>query len=132
MIVDTSVLIAILKRESGWESLSGAIGAADRATLSSANYLEAGIVVDNWNNPVLSQRLDELIFELDIVIEPVTPEHARIARQACRDYGKGSGHRANLNYGDCFSYALARVSREPLLFKGDDFVHTDLRSALDD
>ena len=65
-----------------------------------------------------------------MVIEPVTAEQAKIARQAYRDYGRGSGHRANLNFGDCFSYALARVKREPLLYKGDDFVHTDLRSAI--
>jgi ribonuclease VapC len=58
-------------------------------------------------------------------IEPVTAAQAKIARQAYRDYGKGSGHPANLNFGDCFSYALARDKREPILYKGDDFVHTD-------
>jgi len=68
--------------------------------------------------------------KFDIVIEPVTVAQARIARQAYRDYGKGSGHAANLNFGDCFSYALAREKREPLLFKGDDFIHTDLRPEL--
>jgi ribonuclease VapC len=73
--------------------------------------------------------LDEVIEEFQIRIEPVTVEQARIARQAYRDYGKGSGHPANLNFGDCFSYALARDKREPILFKGDDFGHTDLRSA---
>jgi ribonuclease VapC len=61
----------------------------------------------------------------------VTAEQAHIARQAYRDYGRGSGHPANLNFGDCFSYALASEKREPILFKGDDFVHTELRSALD-
>ena len=71
-----------------------------------------------------------MILDSEIVIEPVTAEQARIARQAYRDYGKGSGHPANLNFGDCFSYALAREKREPILFKGDDFLHTDLRSAL--
>jgi ribonuclease VapC len=65
-----------------------------------------------------------------MVIEPVTAQHARIARQAYRDYGKGGGHAANLNFGDCFTYALAREKREPILFKGDDFIHTDLRSAI--
>ena len=60
----------------------------------------------------------------------MTAEQARIARQAYRDYGRGSGHAANLNFGDCFSYALARVKREPILFKGDDFGHTDLRAAI--
>jgi len=66
---------------------------------------------------------------MEMVIEPVTVEQARIARQAYRDFGRGSGHRANLNFGDCFAYALARVKREPLLFKGDDFTHTDVRRA---
>jgi len=79
---------------------------------------------------VMSAGLDELILESEIVIEPVTVAQARIARQAYRDYGKGSGHPANLNFGDCFTYALARDKREPVLYKGDDFVHTDLRSAL--
>jgi ribonuclease VapC len=65
-----------------------------------------------------------------MVIESVTAVQARMARQAYRDYGKGSGHPANLNFGDCFSYALAREKREPILYKGDDFVHTDLRSAV--
>ena len=65
-----------------------------------------------------------------IEVVPVTDEQARIARQAYRDYGRGSGHPANLNFGDCFSYALAAERREPLLYVGDDFGHTDIRSAL--
>jgi ribonuclease VapC len=74
--------------------------------------------------------LDDLLENSKIMIEPVTAEQARIARQAYREFGKGSGHRAGLNFGDCFAYALARVKREPLLYKGDDFVHTDVRSAV--
>jgi ribonuclease VapC len=81
--------------------------------------------------PVLSAQLDELILRFNIEIEPVTPTQARIARQAYRDYGKGSGHPAKLNLSDCFSYALAREKREPILCKGDGFGHADLRSALD-
>jgi ribonuclease VapC len=77
----------------------------------------------------MSAQLDDVIDEIGIVIEPVTVEQAKIARQAYRDYGKGSGHPANLNFGDCFSYALAREKREPMLWKGDDFGHTDLRPA---
>jgi len=91
--------------------------------------LETSIVLDGRHDPAQSARLDDLIEELGMVIEPVTSHQARIARQAYRDYGKGSGHPANLNFGDCFSYALARDKREPILYKGDDFVHTDLRSA---
>lgn len=130
MIVDTSVLIAILQRESGWEVLANALNLADSSCISAATYLEAGIVVDRWRNSTMSRRLDELIEEFDIVIASVTAEQARVARQAYRDYGKGSGHPANLNFGDCFSYALARDRREPILFKGGDLGHTDLRSAI--
>jgi ribonuclease VapC len=103
---------------------------ASRVRLSTASYLETSIVLDKERNPVLSAGLEELIAEVDILIEPVTPEQAHIARAAYRDYGKGSGHPANLNFGDCFSYALARAKREPILFKGDDFIHTDLRPAV--
>jgi len=70
-----------------------------------------------------------LIERFKIVIEPVTAAQAKIARQAYRDFGKGSGHPAGLNFGDCFTYALAREKREPVLWKGDDFGHTDLRAA---
>jgi ribonuclease VapC len=100
--------------------------------MSAATFLELSIVIDSRGDPVLSREIDELIQRFTIQIEPVTAEQARIARQAYRDYGKGSGHPANLNFGDCFSYALAREKREPILYKGDDFVHTDLRSALPD
>jgi ribonuclease VapC len=79
----------------------------------------------------LGAKLDAFILDAEIAIEPVTVEQARIARQAYRDYGRGSGHAANLNFGDCFSYALARAKRQPILFKGDDFGHTDLRSAVE-
>jgi ribonuclease VapC len=103
---------------------------ADCLRISAASYLETAIVLDRLHNPVQSAKLDDLLLELEMVIEPVTVEQAKIARQAYREYGRGSGHAANLNFGDCFSYALARVLREPLLSKGDDFVHTDLSSAL--
>ncbi len=130
MIVDTSVLVAILKEETGWEAYAERLNAADAACISAATYVELSIVVDRWGNPVLSNRIDELLARFDVQIEPVTAEQARLARQAYRDYGRGSGHAANLNFGDCFSYALAREKREPILFKGDDFGHTDLRSAV--
>ena len=88
------------------------------------------MVVERFKNPALNRRLDEIIEYFEIEIEPFTATQAKIARLAYRDYGKGSGHPANLNFGDCFTYALARDKREPVLYKGDDFVHTDLRSAL--
>ena len=78
---------------------------------------------------VASRCFDELVLEAQIVIEPVTEAQARIAREAYRDFGKGSGHQAKLNFGDCFAYALAKVTGEPLLFKGGDFEQTDIKSA---
>jgi ribonuclease VapC len=130
MIVDSSALVAILLNEEDGDALSLVIDGPEVVRISAASYLETSIVIDHYHDAALSARLDETILDSEIVIEPVTPEQARIARQAYRDYGKGSGHRANLNFGDCFSYALARDKREPILFKGDDFIHTDLRSAL--
>jgi len=130
MTIDSSALIAILKRESGWEMLSEALDTAKSSRMSAGSFLETSIVVDGWRNPVLSREWDDLVERFTIRIEPVTESQARIAREAHRDYGKGSGHPANLKFGDCFSYALAREKREPILCKGDDFVHTDLRSAL--
>ncbi len=130
MIVDSSAIIAILKRESDWREISRALDSAEISRVSAANYFESAIVADSWKNPILSAQLDELIERFNIVIEPVTEEQVKIARQAYRDYGRNSGHPANLNFGDCFSYALARAKREPILFKGEDFIHTDLRSAV--
>jgi ribonuclease VapC len=130
MIVDSSAIVAILKREPDWRTFSRALDTSEISRISAANYFESSVVVDGWKDPILSALLDELIERFDIHIEPVTPEQARIARQAYRDYGKNSGHPANLNFGDCFSYALARAKREPILFKCADFMHTDLRSAV--
>jgi ribonuclease VapC len=130
MILDTSVLIAIVKNEQDAVGFSECMEAADELRISAGNYLEASIVVGGLRNPAIHGHLEEILEEAEVVIEPFTAEQARIARQAYRDYGKGSGHRANLNFGDCFAYALARAKREPLLYKGDDFIHTDVRSAL--
>jgi ribonuclease VapC len=130
MILDTSVLISILKGEAEAAGFSEATEAAEELSISSGNYLEASIVVGGLGNPKLNARLEEIFEDAGIAIEPFTAEQARIARQAYRDYGKASGHPANLNFGDCFAYALARVKREPLLYKGDDFGHTDVRPAL--
>ncbi len=130
MIVDSSAMLSAIKRESDWIELSRAMDSAKYLGMSAASYLETSIVLDCLRSPAQSARLDELIDELGMVIEPVTVEQAKIARQAYRDYGKGSGHPANLNFGDCLSYALAREKREPILYKGDDFVHTELRAAV--
>lgn len=130
MILDSSALVAILTDESDGPDLARVINAASILRMSATTYLETSIVIDKHRDPVLSRGLDDLIEDLKIVIEPVTAEQAHIARQAYRDYGRGSGHPANLNFGDCFAYALARDKRESLLFKGDDFVHTDIRPAI--
>src|SRR5215831_8268899 len=94
--------------------------------LSAANYLEAAIVIDGSRDPVASRRLDDIIAKASITIEAVTAGHAQIARAAYRDFGRGSGHPAGLNFGDCFAYALAKATGEPLLCKGNDFAQTDL------
>ncbi len=130
MIIDTSAIIAVLKEESDAPRFQRALTlSAKRKRISAANYLEAGIIVDANRNPLLSRRLDDLIVQTEIEVQPVTLEQANIARAAYRDFGKGSGHPAGLNFGDCFAYALAKSMREPLLFKGDDFSHTDVAIA---
>lgn len=130
MIVETSAVIAIVRREPEREKFLAALDASAANWISAASYLEAAIVVDGSRDPVLSRYLDELLVASDTVIKPVTERQARIAREAYRDYGKGSGHPASLNFGDCFAYALARDLNEPLLFKGDDFRHTDIKPAI--
>lgn len=99
--------------------------------LSAASFVETGIVIDAGRNPVSSAKVDTFIRTAHIEIVAVTESQARLARAAYRDYGKGSGHPAQLNFGDCFAYALAKETGEPLLYKGSDFAHTDLESALD-
>jgi ribonuclease VapC len=132
VIVDTSALLAILLTEPDSDRYARAIEDASIVRLSAGTYLEAGIVADTNRDPVARRVLDALLERAGIIIEPVTAEQARIGREAYRDFGKGSGHPAQLNFGDCFSYALARSYGEPLLYKGNDFGHTDVRSALPD
>ena len=130
MIIDTSAIIAILRDEPEAPSFANAIAGAVTRRISAVNYVEAGAVIDASRDPVASRRFDDLFRAAELVIEPVTESRARIAREAYRDFGKGSGHPAALNFGDCFTYALAKSAGEPLLFKGDDFTRTDLASAL--
>ncbi len=130
MIVDTSALIAVLGNGPERAAFVKAILEADQATISAANHLETALVVDGIRDPVLARRLDELIDRLGIGVAAVTPQHVQVARDAYRDFGRGSGHLARLNFGDCFSYALASSTGQPLLFKGQDFAHTDLRPAV--
>jgi ribonuclease VapC len=126
MIIDTSVLVAILRDEPEAEAFLEAIRSSQPRCVSAGSYVELGIVIDRPGDPIASRRVDEMLVRMSVQVEPVTETQARIAREAYRDFGKGSGHQAGLNYGDCFAYALARDRNEPLLFKGDDFRHTDI------
>jgi ribonuclease VapC len=129
MILDTSALIAILRLEAEAPEFAKLIEQAAQRGISAVSYVEAGAVIDSSKDPIASRRIDELIEAAQIAIEPVTEAQARIARQAYRDFGKTSGHPAKLNFGDCFSYALAKSNCVPLLFKGQDFSQTDVKPA---
>lgn len=129
MIVDSSALAAIILGEPERSAFVREIRAAPRAPMSAATYVEIGVVVDGRRDPVLSRQVDLLMEELGVDVVDLTVAQARIAREAYRDFGRGSGHPAGLNLGDCYSYALAIDRDEPLLYKGDDFIHTDVRSA---
>ena len=126
MIVDSSAIVAMLREEPEVDAMIAALVGVDNSAISAANYLEAAIVIDRDRNPLESAKLDGLLVRFGIAIAPVTEAQARLARQAYRDFGKGSGHPARLNYGDCFAYALAAERGEPLLYKGDDFAHAGL------
>ncbi|SIS03683.1 type II toxin-antitoxin system VapC family toxin [Williamsia sterculiae] len=129
MIVDTSAVVAVIKAEPGWEALDNTLAHSDAPRMSAGTYQELTIVVDQARDPALSRQLDQLLDSWGVVIEPVTADLARVARNAYRDFGRGSGHSARLNFGDCFAYALASQSGEPLLFVGADFSETDLTPA---
>jgi len=129
MILDTSSLVAILAQEPDSDLYVNAISRASRCRISAGNFLELSIVIEGQFGADALQQCDALFRRVGIVIEPVTVEHAHTARQAFHDFGKGR-HPAALNFGDCFAYALAKVTGEPLLFKGEDFKKTDIASAL--
>jgi len=129
MIIDSSALIAILFDEADAAIYAAAIASAERCCISAANYVETAVVVESQSPAVGGRQFDALLRRARIVVEPVTEEQALLARQAYADFGKGR-HPAGLNFGDCFSYALAKALREPLLFKGDDFSRTDIETAL--
>jgi len=129
MIVDTSALIAILRDQPEAAACARAIESSTVRRLSAANFVEAAAIIDGSRDPIASRRFDDLLTEADMIVEPVTEVQARMARAAYRDFGKGSGHPAKLNFGDCFAYALAKVTGEALLIKGDDFAHTDVKRA---
>lgn len=128
MIVDTSALVAILYREPEAETFVKRIHAAETSRISVANYVELSMVIEHQLGPEGMRQAETFFRRAGIVIEPVSVEHGDLARQAFLDFGKGR-HRAGLNFGDCFAYALAKASGEPLLFKGNDFSQTDIQVA---
>lgn len=127
MIVDSSALIAMIKREPGAAAFTVALG-QPHCRMSVANWVEATMVAERLS-PSSGREFDAIVADAEIELVPVTVEQAQIAREAHRRYGRGSGSPARLNFGDCFAYALAIEAGEPLLYKGDDFTHTDVQSA---
>jgi len=130
IVIDTSALVAILDEEPDASRYAEAIAEADALLISAATLLETGIVILNRRGPKGAQKLHALLQEAGCQVESVTPQHADVALEAYASYGKGQKSKAGLNYGDCFSYALARTTGLPLLFKGKDFAGTDIQPAL--
>ena len=128
MIVDTSALVAILYDEPEAAFYTQLIHDADRCLISAANFVELTMVIEGQIGPEAGRQCDVFLRRAEIAIEPFTEEQAHLARQAFLDFGKGR-HPAGLNLGDCYAYALAKVTREPLLFKGNDFGKTDILKA---
>ena len=129
MIVDSSAILAILFAESDAAVFAKAMSEADSCKISAATFVEVAVVVEAQTKDRGGRQLDAFLRRAGFVVEPVTEEQAHLARQAYSDFGKGR-HPAGLNFGDCFSYALAKASGETLLFKGCDFSKTDIVSAL--
>lgn len=129
MIVDTSALVAILYREPDSEAFATIIADARVVRVSVASLLELTIVVESQAGSEAARQIDLFIERARIMIEPVTVEQGALAREAFRRYGKGR-HKASLNFGDCFSYGLAKAMDEPMLFKGNDFARTDIASVI--
>ncbi|GAA0426727.1 VapC ribonuclease [Acrocarpospora corrugata] len=131
MIIDSSAIIAVINGEPEATPFAYAIAVAV-CRISAVNYIEAAIeaaiVADN-RGEAMRNAFDTLVDEMGLIIEPVTPNQARIARWAYQTYGKGNNSKAKLNMGDCFAYALAKDLDQPLLFKGEDFPHTDITPA---
>ncbi|HTW30512.1 MAG TPA: type II toxin-antitoxin system VapC family toxin [Candidatus Sulfotelmatobacter sp.] len=128
MILDASAIVAVLRAEPDAPQFASAIASARERRVSAVNYVEAAIVIDRGGDAVATRRFDDFFRVSQISVEPVTAKQAKTARYAYRDFGKGR-HKAGLNLGDCFAYALAKEMNEPLLFKGNDFNRTDIEAA---
>lgn len=129
MILDSSAVLAVVFGEPELEAFARAIIAAPVCRISAASLFETSIIAESRAGHLAVRQCDSFFRNSRVSIEPVTEDHALIARQAYSDFGKGR-HPAGLNFGDCFSYALAKSTGEPLLFKGDDFRQTDIQPAL--
>lgn len=129
MIVDSSALVAILFKEADAAAFASALRDAQACAVAAPTVVEATIVAEGRAGPGMAGELDDLLRAVDADVVAFTAEHAALARDAWRRYGKGR-HPAGLNLGDCFAYALAKARGEALLFKGDDFVHTDVKAAI--
>lgn len=129
MIVDSSAIVAVLSGEDDADRLLRAMVETPRVRMSAATYVECSVVIDRRASAATRRRFDELLQTLGVEVVPLTVEHALLAREAYRDFGRSTGSQARLNLGDCYSYALAAHAGEPLLFVGDDFTHTDLVAA---
>lgn len=130
MVIDTSALVAILLREPDAERFASAVEGAAVRLVSAVTRVELSCVIEGRKGEAGRTDLELLLRDGGIEVASVTPQQASIAIDAFRRYGKGRGHPAALNIGDCFSYALAVATGYPLLFKGNDFRRTDIRSAL--
>lgn len=130
MILDASAIVAVVNGEDDAEKYAEIMLTQSSLSISAAALLEANMVMRRSDNPVMHRLVDDLIESLGVEIVPFDAEQARIALHAFDRFGKGSGHKAKLNFGDCMVYALANSLDEPLLFKGSDFSKTDLKSAI--
>ena len=126
MVIDTSALVAILQQEADADELLRRLVGAGARRLSAATFVEVAIVLEARSGEKAGEQLDLFLARAGVTVEPVTSEQAQLARKAWRRYGKGSGNPPGLNFGDCFSYALAKSCAEELLYKGGDFARTDL------
>jgi ribonuclease VapC len=131
VIVDTSAIVAIVLDEAPSESLTEILSDATATKMSAATAVEVSAVLTRRLRPEDQRRVERLLDEWQVELVPFDAEQAAIASRAYRDFGRGSGHPAALNLGDCYSYALADLTGEPLLYVGEDFVHTDVAAAIE-
>ncbi len=130
MIVDSSAIMSILREEVDAEAMLTALASADRPRISAGNWIELAAVLTRAGDAEVARVAEALFERFRIAIEAVSVAQAAIGRAAYGKYGRGTASKAKLNFGDCFAYALAKEAGEPLLYKGDDFVHTDIASAV--